>query len=317
MATAHPDGTGPAAIRVDAGAAGIVYALAAFGIWGLVPIYFRLIGRVPALEVVAHRVVWAAVLLCLALLLRRRGRLLLAELRAARRLLFLSVTALLVSGNWLIYIWSIQHDRLLEASLGYYINPLINVLLGMLFLRERLNLRQGVAVALATIGVLNLIVALGVFPWIALSLALLFGFYGLLRKKASIDAMVGLTIETILLAPFALALLVVLALHGNGAFGRGDLTTDLLLAGTGLMTAIPLFCFLQGARRLRLSTLGLMQYVAPSLNFLLAVVFYHEPFTWMHFVTFLFIWVALAVYSFDALSERRAQRIRPAGSVAE
>jgi chloramphenicol-sensitive protein RarD len=317
MATADPDATGPAAPRVDAGAAGIVYALAAFGIWGLVPIYFRLIGRVPALEVVAHRVVWAAVLLCLALVLRRRGRLLLAELRAVRRLLFLSVTALLVSGNWLIYIWSIQHDRLLEASLGYYINPLVNVLLGMLFLHERLNLRQGVAVALATIAVLNLIVALGVFPWIALSLALLFGFYGLLRKKATVDPTVGLTVETILLTPLALAFLVALALQGEGAFGRGDILTDLLLAGTGIMTALPLFCFLQGARRLRLSTLGLMQYLAPSLNFLLAVVFYHEPFTWAHFVTFLLIWVALAIYSFDAFSERRAQRLRHTGSVAE
>lgn len=301
----------------DTGLAGSLYALAAFGIWGLAPVYFRLIGQVPALEVVAHRVIWAVILLCLALLLKRRGRQLLAELHNVRRLLFLSVTALLVSGNWLIYIWSIQNDRLLEASLGYYINPLINVVLGMVFLHERLNLRQGVAVTLATIGVLNLIVALGVFPWIALSLALLFGFYGLLRKKATIDAMIGLTVETILLTPIALAFLVVLALHGNGAFGRGDIATDLLLAGTGLMTAIPLFCFLQGARRLRLSTLGLMQYLAPSLNFLLAVVFYHEPFTWTHFVTFLFIWVALAIYSFDAFSERRAQRIRPAGSVPE
>ncbi len=316
MANPPPEAT-RSPVRADTGLAGILYALAAFGIWGLAPIYFRLIGQVPALEVVAHRVVWAVILLCLASLLKRRGRLLLAELRDARRLLFLSVTALLVSGNWLIYIWSIQNDRLLEASLGYYINPLINVLLGMLFLQERLNLRQGVAVALASIGVLNLIVALGVFPWIALSLALLFGFYGLLRKKAAIDAMVGLTVETILLTPLALAFLVVLALDGNGAFGRSDLATDLLLAGTGLMTAIPLFCFLQGARRLRLSTLGLMQYVAPSLNFLLAVVFYYEPFTWAHFVTFLFIWVALAIYSFDAFSERRAQRVRPAGSVAE
>lgn len=316
MASPPPEATGRPQ-RPDPGLAGILYALAAFGIWGLAPIYFRLIGQVPALEVVAHRVAWAVLLLCLALLAKRRGRLLLAELRDTRRLLFLSVTALLVSGNWLIYIWSIQNDRLLEASLGYYINPLINVLLGMLFLRERLNPRQGMAVALACIGVLNLIVALGVFPWIALSLALLFGFYGLLRKKASIDAMVGLTVETILLTPLALALLVVLALQGNGAFGRGDLATDLLLAGTGLMTAVPLFCFLQGARRLRLSTLGLMQYVAPSLNFVLAVVFYHEPFTWMHFVTFFFIWVALAVYSFDAFSERRAQRTHAASGVAE
>jgi chloramphenicol-sensitive protein RarD len=301
----------------DTALAGIFYALAAFGIWGLAPIFFRLIGRVPALEVVAHRVVWAVALLCFTLLLTRRGRALLTELGKPRRLLFLSLTALLVSGNWLIYIWSIQHERLLEASLGYYINPLVNVLLGMLFLHERLNLRQGVAVTLAAIGVLNLIVALGVFPWIALSLALLFGFYGLLRKKAAIDAMVGLTVETILLTPLALAFLVALALQGNGAFGRGDIATDLLLAATGLITAIPLFCFLQAAQRLRLSTLGLMQYLAPSLNFLLAVVFYHEPFTWAHFVTFLFIWLALAIYSFDAFSERRAQRVSQASSVAE
>ena len=301
----------------DAASTGILYAVASFGIWGLAPIYFRLLGQVPVLEVVAHRVVWAVLLLCLALLLKRRGRLLLAELRDRRRLLFLSLTALLVSGNWLIYIWSIQHDRLLEASLGYYINPLINVLLGMLFLHERLNVRQSLAVALATIGVFNLIVSLGVFPWIALSLALLFGFYGLLRKKATIDAMIGLTVETILLTPLALSFLVVLALQGGGAFGDGNIATDLLLVGTGLMTAIPLFCFLQAARRLRLSTLGLMQYLAPSLNFLLAVVFYHEPFTPAHFVTFLFIWVALAVYSFDAFSERRSQRVRHAGSIAD
>jgi chloramphenicol-sensitive protein RarD len=315
---ANPDpGSAAGAARIDTGAAGVFYALAAFGIWGLAPIYFRLIGQVPALEVVAHRVVWAVLLLCLALLLKRRGRLLLTELRRPRRLLFLSVTALLVSGNWLIYIWSIQHDRLLEASLGYYINPLINVLLGVFLLHERLNLRQGAAVALATIGVLNLIVALGVLPWIALSLALLFGFYGLLRKQAAIDAMVGLTVETMLLTPIALAFLVVLALQGNAAFGRGDVGTDLLLAATGLITAIPLFCFLQAAQRLRLSTLGLMQYLAPTLNFLLAVVFYHEPFTWAHFVTFLFIWLALAIYSFDAFSERRAQRMRHAGSSAD
>lgn len=314
----NPDpGSAAGTVPVDTALAGIFYALAAFGIWGLAPIYFRLIARVPALEVVAHRVVWAVILLYLTLLLKRRGRGLLTELRQPRRLLFFSLTALLVSGNWLIYIWSIQNERLLEASLGYYINPLVNVVLGMLFLHERLNLRQGLAVTLATIGVLNLIWALGVFPWIALSLALLFGFYGLLRKKVAVDPMVGLTVETILLTPLALAFLVSLAVQGHGAFGRGDITTDLLLVSAGLMTAVPLFCFLQAAQRLRLSTVGLMQYLAPTLNFLLAVVFYHEPFTWAHFVTFLFIWLALAIYSFDAFSVRRAQRVRHASSVVE
>ncbi|MFQ5937111.1 MAG: EamA family transporter RarD [Acidiferrobacterales bacterium] len=300
----------PDAARVgkpaDTALVGVLYGLAAFGIWGLSPIYFKLVGHVPAVEVLAHRVVWAMLLLWAMLLFRRRGRQLVNELRNRQRLLFYAATALLVSTNWLVFIWAIQNNRLLEASLGYYINPLVNVLLGMLFLHERLSLRQALAVALAAMGVTNLVVGYDTFPWIALVLAFSFGFYGLLRKKAGTDALVGLTVETVLLTPLALLFLGVRAAQGGGAFGHIGVGTDGLLAFAGVITAVPLLCFLQTARRLRLSTVGLMQYLAPTLNFLLAVSFYQEPFTSTHLVTFVCIWVALAIYTFDAFALRRA-----------
>ncbi len=292
----------------DAGVTGILYGVTAFGIWGLVPIYYKTLGHVSSLEIVAHRVVWAMVALFILVLVKRQGRLIFAELRDLRSLGFYLITTLLVGSNWLIFIWAIHNDRLLESSLGYYINPLVSVVLGVLFLRERLSGRQMLAVALAVVGVLNLILRFGSFPWIALTLALTFGFYGLLRKRAGGDAIRGLSIETLLATPVALFFLGALALHGGGAFGRINLTTDALLVFAGIVTAIPLVCFLQAARRVHLSTVGLMQYLAPTLNFLLAVLVYGEPFTTAHLITFTCIWVALAIYSFDAFS-RNAQII--------
>lgn len=289
----------------DEGFVGVLYALGAFGIWGLTPVYFKAVAHVPAIEVVAHRIVWALPLLWAALLWRRRLHLLLQELCNPRHLMFYGATALLVSTNWLIFIWAIHNDRLLEASLGYYINPLVNVLLGVLFLRERLNARQLLAVALAGIGVLNLIAGYGSFPWIALALALTFGLYGLLRKKAATEAMLGLTVETLLLAPLASLFLADLAWRGSGAFGQQDVPTDALLVFAGVITVVPLVCFLQAANRLHLSTVGVMQYLAPTLNFLLAVAVYREPFTPTHAITFGCIWVALAIYTFDAFRVRR------------
>ncbi len=300
------DGAVPA--QPDHGFAGVLYGLGAFGIWGLVPIYFKAVGHVPAIEVLAHRVVWAMLLLLAALLLQRRARQLTYELRDPRRLGFFATTALLVSGNWLIFIWAIHNDRILETSLGYYINPLVNVLLGVVFLRERLNARQTVAVALAAVGVLNLIIGYGTVPWIALALALLFGLYGLLRKRAGVEAMLGLAAETVVLAPLALLFLAYLAWNGVGAFTQSSLTSDALLVFSGVVTAVPLFCFLQAANRLRLSTVGLMQYLAPTLSFLLAVAVYKEPFTLAHAITFACIWMALALYSFDAFTSRALSR---------
>ena len=295
----------------DASLIGVASALGCFGLWGAFPVYFKLLGHVPALEVLAHRVLWSAVLLLGLILAQWQWSALRAEFRDPRRLCFYLVTALLISGNWLLYIWAVQHGRILEASLGYYINPLVNVLLGVLFLRERLNPRQWSAVALAAAGVLVLVVGHGVLPWISLTLALSFGGYGLLRKKAGHAATLGLCVETVLLAPLALVFLAGLAARGGGALGGANGQTDLLLLAAGPVTVAPLLLFLQATRLLRLSTVGLIQYLTPTLQFLLAVALYREPFTPIHLAAFGCIWLALALYSIDAWFGYRP-RPRPA-----
>ena len=279
---------------------GVASALGCFGLWGAFPIYFKLLGHVPALEVLAHRVLWSAVLLLGLILAQGQWSALLAEFRNRRRRHFYLVTALLISGNWLLYIWAVQHGRILEASLGYYINPLVNVLLGVLVLHERLNPRQWAAIALAVGGVLVLVICHGVLPWISLTLALSFGSYGLLRKKAGHAATLGLCMETVLLTPVALLFLAILAALGAGALGAVDGRTDLLLLAAGPVTVVPLLLFLQATRLLRLSTVGLVQYLTPTLQFLLAVALYREPFTRIHLAAFGCIWLALALYSADA-----------------
>ncbi|MCP5197807.1 MAG: EamA family transporter RarD [Gammaproteobacteria bacterium] len=281
----------------DGAAIGLLNALGCFSLWGSFPLYFKLLQHVPALEVLAHRVLGSAVLLVALILAWGQWPALRAEFRHRRRLGFYLLTALLISGNWLLYIWAVQNGRILEASLGYYINPLVNVLLGVLFLSERLNPRQRLAVSIAAIGVLVLVIGHGVFPWISLTLAFSFGGYGLLRKKAGHAATLGLCVETVLIAPAALLFL---AVQGGGAWGQGDGQTDALLLAAGLVTVVPLLMFLQATQRLRLSTVGLIQYLTPTLQFLLAVAIYREPFTGIHLAAFGCIWLALALYSVDA-----------------
>jgi chloramphenicol-sensitive protein RarD len=287
--------------KTESDARGVLYALGGFGIWGVFPVYFLAAKPVGAAELVAHRVIWSALLL--AGWLASRGRLagLLRELRSARRAGFYLLTALLISANWLIYVWATQNGRVLDASLGYYINPLANVLLGVLVLRERLNRVQWFAVALAAAGVTNLVVSLGVLPWISLSLAFSFGTYTLLRKIANVDPMRGLAAETLLLAPLALAMLAWWAWQGELGFLRHGWAKDVLLIAAGPVTVIPLLLYLEATRRLRLATLGLLQYLTPTLQFLLAVVAYGEPFGQAHALTFACIWLALALYSADTL----------------
>lgn len=289
----------------DGTLAGVSSALGCFTLWGLFPIYFNLLRHVPALEVLAHRILGSAVLLLALLLARRQGSALLASFLNGRHLFFYLLTTLLISTNWLLYIWAVQTGRILEASLGYYINPLVNVVLGVLFLRERLNSRQWSAVAIAGAGVLAMALGHGVFPWISLTLALSFGSYGLLRKKAGHAVMLGLCMETMLMAPVALLFLVIFATHGAGALGMPDKHIDLLLLAAGPITVAPLLLFLQATQRLRLSTVGLIQYLTPTLQFLLAVAVYHEPFTHIHLIAFGCIWLALAIYSIDAYSSHR------------
>ncbi len=284
---------------------GVATALAAFLLWGFAPVYFKVIEHLSALEILAHRVVWTLAILII--LVAALGRLheVVRSLTSRRRLGILLITTLLVSSNWLIFIWAIQQDRILEASLGYYINPLVNVLLGVAFLSERLSRWQGVAVLLATIGVGVLIVGIGTIPWVALSLAVTFGLYALVRKKAQVDPLIGLLVETLILLPAAAGYLIWLAATGAGVFGPGNWGMSALLLASGLVTGTPLVLFMYGAQRLTLSTIGLMQYLAPSIHFLLALLVYGEAFTWAHLVTFVFIWIGLALYSWDAMTRYR------------
>jgi chloramphenicol-sensitive protein RarD len=284
---------------------GIAYATLAFVMWGLFPLYFRQIAAVPPLEVVLHRSVWS-LLFIIALLaaLRRFGWM--RELAAQpRRLGLFALSALLLSANWLLYVYAIHSGQVVEASLGYFINPIVNVLLGVLVLHERLNKAQWASVMLAAAGVLWLTVLNGRLPWIALALAVSFAFYGLLRKTASLGALEGLALETMLLAPVVLPALAWWSFSGRGAMAQGDLVLDAWLVIGGPLTALPLLLFAAGARRLPLATVGLLQYLSPTLQLALGVWVFHEPFDRARLLGFGFIWVGLALYSADGWRRSR------------
>ncbi|MBT0959719.1 EamA family transporter RarD [Denitromonas iodatirespirans] len=289
---------------MDEARRGTVAALAAFIIWGLAPLYFKAVGSVPADQIVAHRVVWSVVFLALLVGLTRQAPALRRVFSDRRLLGVLLVTALLTGSNWLVFVWAVTHERVLEGSLGYFINPLLSVLLGRIFLGERLRPLQRLAVAIAAVGVAWRVAAVGSIPWIALFLALTFGFYGLLRKRTPVDAIVGLCVETVLVLPLAAGWLAWQAHTGELHWGQ-DLHIDLLLPVAGVLTATPLMLFAFGARRLPLATIGFLQYLAPSLNFLLAIFVFHEPFDAARLTGFVIIWCALALYTADMLRVSR------------
>jgi chloramphenicol-sensitive protein RarD len=278
-------------------------------IWGISPIYWKALRAVPAFEIILHRMVWSFFFLVPLILVMRRWTDFIDALKNYRTLLTLLFTALIIGANWLLYIWAVNNDNLLQASLGYYINPLVNVVLGMVFLKERLRPPQILAVLLAAAGVLYLTIYYGEFPWIALALAVSFGLYGLIRKIAPVGSLAGLTVETLLLSIPALIYLLYIDSQGVGTIFRVNLKLDLLLMGCALATAIPLLFFTLGARRLYLTTVGLLQYIAPSCMFLLAVFLFREPLVKAQVVTFIFIWTALAIYSTDSVRYyRRAEQ---------
>ena len=287
---------------------GVIYAGAAFLIWGLAAMYWKELRSVPPLEIIAHRVAWSFLFLLPLIVLQREWADFVAILKNPRMILVLLSSAILVGANWLLYVWAVNNNHLLQASLGYYINPLVNVVLGMVFLKERLRRPQVIAVLLAAASVLYLTVQYGQFPWIAISLALSFGLYGLIRKVAPASSLVGLTVETLLLSLPAIGYLIYLDIQGTGSVFRVSLNLDLLLIGCAPLTAVPLLFFTAGAKRLYLSTLGLMQYIGPSGMFLLAVFYYNEPFSTAQVWTFVMIWTALAVYSTDSVLYFRRQR---------
>lgn len=278
---------------------GSLYAILAYTSWGLLPIYWKLFGQTSPVEVLSHRIVWSMVFLTGILLLQQRRSELQQLWQAPKSIALLLATATLLSFNWGLYIYGVNTDRVVETSLGYFINPLVSVSLGFIFLKERLNRGQKLAVLLAAIGVAYFVWQLGQVPWIALLLALTFAFYGLLRKIVPVSPMVGLAVETLLVTPVALGIIGWESFAGASPMGNDALIT-LLFIGSGVTTSMPLLWFNNAAKRLRLSTLGFFQYLAPSLQLLLGVFLYREPFTQTHAVTFGFIWSAIALYLYSS-----------------
>jgi len=297
---------------VDRGA-GALYALTAYGIWGFAPIYWVETRVFPAPELLAYRVLASLGVALVLIALLRGWRELGAALRSWRSAASSAVAALLLGVNWLTFIWAVQHGQILETSLGYYINPLVNVLLGLLILRERLNRAQTLAVLLAAAGVAIQTIGHGELPWIALLLAGSFGLYGLVRKLGPAAPLAGFGVETLALAPLAGLHLFHLAGRGDAAVPAASAGMQLLVAGSGLLTAVPLLAFASAAQRLPLSTLGMFQYLAPTLSFLLAIVVYGEPFTRAHALNFVFVWLALALYFWDSLQRMPRYDATPQG----
>lgn len=284
---------------------GLICGVVAYAIWGLFPLYLRELDPAGAIEVVAHRIVWSVPFGALILALRHQWKETLAALKQPRILALLALSAVLISVNWIVYVWAVANERVLQASLGYYINPLLFIAAGVFVLKERLTTAQGIAVALAAAGVLALIAGAGVFPWPSFILAASFTAYGFVRKTTPVGAMPGLFVETLLLAPFALATLAYLNQSGAMSFGQHGVRLDLLLVAAGPMTVGPLVLFALAARRLSLTTIGFLQYIGPTGQFLLGI-YFGEPFTPAHAVCFGLIWSALALTSFDAIRRNRA-----------
>jgi len=285
-----------------------VAGVAAFATWGLVPIYWKLLSKIPALEILAHRFVWTIVFLGLLLSWQRRWPELIGSIRSPRSALFCFGSGVMVSVNWLIFIWAVNIGRVLETSLGYFMTPLVNVLLGAVILRERLSVWQIASILIAASGVSVLAFGYGHFPFIALGLCTSFGLYGLLRKQSGTAAIPGLFLETFFLLPLAIFYLGLLASRGVIIFGPSHVALSVILTTTGVVTAVPLVWFGYAARHLRLVTIGFLQYLSPSISFALGLFLYHETFTRQHFVTFLLIWIALALVSGEAVWRWRATK---------
>jgi chloramphenicol-sensitive protein RarD len=285
-----------------------IAGVASFATWGLVPIYWKLLTQVPALEILAHRFVWTIAFLGILLSWQERWREVIGNLRSRRSALFCLGSGIMVGLNWLLFIWAVNIGHVLETSLGYFMTPLVNVLLGAIILRERLSAWQIASILIALVAVSILAFGYGHFPWIAVGLCTSFGLYGLLRKLSGTAPIPGLFLETLFLLPLALVYLILLANRGALTFGPSHLSLSVILATTGIVTAVPLIWFGYAARHLRLVTIGFLQYLSPSISFVLGLFVYHETFTRQHFITYLLIWFALAIVSAEAVLRWRATK---------
>ncbi len=294
---------------------GMLYAIAAYGFWGLFPLYWKTLQHVPALEILSHRMAWSLLFVLVLLLVRRQWGWVKTAAAQPKTLLLFTASAALLSLNWFVYIWGVNAGHIVETSLGYFINPLVSVLMGVFFLGEKLRRGQWVAIGLAAVGVLYLTLRYGSLPWIALTLATSFALYGLIRKTAPLGSLEGLSLETALMFLPALGYLVYLEAAGTAAFGHVDTLTTVLLGFAGVATAVPLLLFAAGARLIKLATIGILQYIAPTLQFLIGVLVYHEPFTLDRLVGFSLIWLALLVYSAENIwFIRHRPRLQPVGN---
>jgi chloramphenicol-sensitive protein RarD len=283
---------------------GVAYGLAAYFLWGFFPLYFKWVSHVAPLEVLAHRIAWALITLVVPLAATREWGKVRAALAHWKTLITLGATTILISTNWFVFIVAVDRGEVLQSSFGYFINPLVSVLLGFLFLGERLRRLQQVSLAFAGAGVVVLTIHLGSVPWISLVLAITFALYGLLRKIVPAGALTGLSVETLLLFPAASSYLIYLGVTGKGAFPSATVGDNILLPLAGVITAVPLLWFSAAARRLSLASIGFMQYITPTIHFLLAVVAFGESFTRTHLAGFACIWAGLILYSYDAAGSR-------------
>lgn len=287
---------------------GLLYAVCAYAAWGIIPIYFKLLAAISAGELLVHRVIWSSLFIALVLLALKRLRAIGHHFRNPRTMLILAASAIFIATNWTVFIWASNNDHLIDTSIGYYINPLVNVFFGLVFLGEKLRKIQWLAVLLAFSGVAIQIATLGKFPTISLTLALAFGAYGLMRKIAPVGAMEGLLIETLIMLIPVLIYFVFFTETRSLTLAKESLNFTLLLLAAGPITSIPLMLFAAGVSRLNYSTIGFVQYLAPSLVLITAVVIYHEPLVWQKALTFVFIWVGLAIYSYDAWRHNKSYK---------
>ena len=275
---------------------GVLYGIGAYLLWGFFPIYWKVLHQVSAVQVISHRIGWSFIVLMIFILITKQWQDFRTVAFNVKTIGIYTVAGILLTINWLIYVWGVNAELIVETSLGYFINPLLSVLLGVLFLRERLRPVQWIPVILAAIGVIYLTVVYGRLPWIALSLAFSFGFYGLVKKLAPLGSLYGLTLETAIVFPIALIYLVAAEINGTGAFLHAGARIDFFLVGAGIVTTIPLLMFASAAKQIPLTMVGILQYIAPTLQFLLGVFVYKEPFDRSHLIGFGIVWVALIIF---------------------